>query len=149
MWDYKGINRRKTLYKEGEDKYLKDLDCVNIVKSIRELKALTRVILSQQQRQILAFERESVLPSSKYLEELDANQIQNKVPFEYENLIKQQKYNNELGKFIYEYSRAPLSQFDYKIMDELEDDRKIINYPNEIYQTRFGTQISDANLGNH
>ena len=71
------LSENKAMYKEGEDRYLKDLDCVNIVKSIRELKALTRVILDQQQRHILSFERESVLPSNKYWEELDANLIQN------------------------------------------------------------------------
>ena len=134
------------MYRESEHKYLKDLDWVSIVKSIRELKALTRVILSQQQRQILAFERESVLPSSKYLEELDANQIQNKVPFEYEDFDKQQKYDFELKKFIDGYTKGSLSRLDYKIMDELEDERKLDNHPNEIYQTVLGSQISDINL---
>ena len=66
------------MYSEGEDRYLKDLDCVNIVKLIRELKALTRVILSQQQRQLLAFERESVLPSNKVLETQEHEFIQKK-----------------------------------------------------------------------
>ena len=71
------------MYSEGEDRYLKDLDWVSIVKSIRELKALIRVILNQQQRQILEFERESVLPSNKLLEHQEREFIQNKVPFEY------------------------------------------------------------------
>ena len=70
------------MYSEGESRYLKDLDCVNIVKSIRELKALTRVILSHQQRQLLAFERENVLPSSKTLEKQEAEFIQNKIPLQ-------------------------------------------------------------------
>ena len=70
------------MYSEGEDRYLKDLDCVNIVKSIRELKALTRVILSQQQRQLLTFERENVLPSSTTLEKEEAEFIQNKIPLQ-------------------------------------------------------------------
>ena len=149
MWDYRGVNRRKTLYTEGENKYLKDLDCVNIVKSIRELKALTRIILNQQQRQILAFERESVLPSWKELEELNTNLIQNKVPFEYESHDNRQKYNNELEKFIDRYTQGPLSRLDYTIMDELENNRQLDNHPNEIYQTVLGTQISDINLGHH
>ena len=75
--------RNKAMYSEGEDKYLKDLDWVSIVKSIRELKALIRIILNQQQRQILEFERESVLPSNKLLEQQEREFIQNKVPFEY------------------------------------------------------------------
>ena len=72
----KEILKMRAMYSEGEDRYLKDLDCVNIVKLIRELKALTRVILSQQQRQLLAFERESVLPSNKVLETQEHEFIQ-------------------------------------------------------------------------
>ena len=48
------------MYSEGEHKYLQDLDCVNIVKSIRQLKALMRIMLTQQQQQLIAFEREKV-----------------------------------------------------------------------------------------
>ena len=114
--------RNKAMYKEGEDRYLKDLDWVNIVKSIRELKALTRVILSQQQRQILAFERESVLPSNKYLEELYANQIQNKVPFEYDSQEKHEQYSEDLQKIIEHFSNKPLADIDNNIIKELTDE---------------------------
>ena len=62
LWKYRGIQKKKIMYWEGEDAYLKDLDWVNIVKSLREFRALSRIILSHHQRQILAFESESVLP---------------------------------------------------------------------------------------
>ena len=81
------------MYSEGEDRYLKDLDWVNIVKTIRELKALSRVILSQQQLQLLAFERGSILPSSKILELKESNSLQNQVTFEYENSLKNDEYS--------------------------------------------------------
>ena len=107
------------MYQEGEEKYLKDLDCVNIVKSIRELKALTRIILNQHQREILAFEHESVIPSSKYLKEQNTNEIQNKVPFEYDNQEKHQKYSEELDKFINQYSNRQLSKIDKNIINDI------------------------------
>ena len=110
------------MYSEGEERYLKDLDWVNIVKSIRELKALTRIIMSQHQRQILAFERESVLPSSKFLEEQEANQIQNKVPFEYGDQLKHQEYYEEMEKFIDHFSSRNLSNLDHSIINELADE---------------------------
>ena len=69
------------MYSEGEDRYLKDLDWVNIVKTIRELKALSRIILNQQQVQLLAFERDSILPSSKTLKMLEENSLQNHVTY--------------------------------------------------------------------
>ena len=112
------------MYKEGEDRFLKDLDCVNIVKSIRELKALTRIILNQQQRQILAFERESVLPSSKYLQELEVNQIQNKVPFEYGSEERHQLYYEELESLVENYSNKVFSNIDHSIIEELVDETK-------------------------
>ena len=107
------------MYQEGEEKYLKDLDCVNIVKSIRELKALTRILLNQQQREILAFERESVLPSSEYLKEQNMNEIQNKVPFEYDSQEKHQKYSEELDKFIDQFSNRQLSKIDKNIINDI------------------------------
>ena len=69
------------MYSEGENRYLKDLDWVNIVKTIRELKALSRIILNQQQVQLLAFERDSILPSCKTLKMLEENSLQNHVTY--------------------------------------------------------------------
>ena len=71
------------MYSEGEDKYLKDIDCINIVRSIRELKAITRMLLNQHQRQLVAFERKNVLLSSEATDKHEADYIQNKVPFEH------------------------------------------------------------------
>ena len=82
------------MYSEGEERYLKDLDCVTIVKAIRELKAMSRVILTQQQRQLLAFERESVLPTSRELEGLEEESIHNKVPLETVNNFEITEYLN-------------------------------------------------------
>ena len=110
------------MYSEGEDRYLKDLDCVNIVKSIRELKALTRILLNQHQREILAFERESVLPSSKILEEQEAEFIQNKVPFEYDGYSKQEDFSAHLHKLINKFQARSLSNLDIKIINEITNE---------------------------
>ena len=110
------------MYYEGEKRYLKDLDWVNIVKSIRELKALTRILLNQHQRQILAFERESVLPTSKFLEEQEANQIQNKVTYEYSGEEKTKEYFEEVIKFVNNFSSKSLTKLDFSIIDELSDE---------------------------
>ena len=132
------------MYKEGEDRYLKDLDWVSIVKSIRELKALTRIILNQQQRQILAFERESVLPSSKYLDELNANQIQNKVPFEYGSEEKHQQYSEELEKIIEYFSNRQLSDIDNNIINELADEiTKKVQETSVATISIIGSSVSD------
>ena len=88
------------MYIEGEEKYLKELDWVSIVKSIRELKALIRIILNNHQRQILAFERESIIPRDKLAEELESFHLHSKVPFDSANNAKQKKYYDEVSKII-------------------------------------------------
>ena len=64
------------MFSKGEHKYLQDLDCVNIVKSIRELKALMRIMLTQQQQQLISFEREKV-----YCQAIHLNKNQFKIRF--------------------------------------------------------------------
>ena len=107
------------MYSEGEDRYLQDLDCVNIVKAIRELKALSRVMLSQQQRQLLAFERESVLPSSNLVKQLEAEFVQNKVPFEYAESKNKTEYLEKVDKYLDEFKGQALTNMDIKIIDEI------------------------------
>ena len=134
------------MYSEGEERYLKDLDCVNIVKSIRELKALTRIIMDQHQRQILAFERESVLPSSKFLEEQEINQIQNKVPFEYSDQLKHQEYYEEMEKFIGNFTNKNLSNLDCSIINELADETtKSSSEVNCTNYSILGSMVTDPN----
>ena len=107
------------MYSEGEDRYLQDLDCVNIVKAIRELKALSRVMLSQQQRQLLAFERESVLPSSNLVKQLEVEFVQNKIPFEYAESKDKTEYLEKVDKYLDEFKGQALTNMDIKIIDEI------------------------------
>ena len=107
------------MYSEGEDRYLQDLDCVNIVKAIRELKALSRVMLNQQQRQLLAFERESVLPSSNLVKQLESEFVQNKVPFEYEESKSKTEYLDKVDKYLDEFKDQTLTNMDIKIINEI------------------------------
>ena len=116
------------MYSEGEERYLKDLDCVTIVKAIRELKAMSRVILTQQQRQLLAFERESMLPTNKKLEELEAESIHNKVPFETMNNLERSEYLVHIDKFIHELECTELTNTDANIINEISMDAANISY---------------------
>ena len=137
------------MYSEGEDKYLKDLDCVNIVKSIRELKALTRVILSQQQREILTFEHESLLPSNKAFEQQEANFICNKVPFEYAGYLKHEEYYNRVERFAKSFEGKLLSDLDIQIFQEIIDNSSIpklgTSEPCEVAKPKAKIKIIDFN----
>ena len=114
------------IYSEGEDRYLKDLDWVNIVKTLRELKTLSRIVLNQHQIQLLAFERDSVLPSRKENELRESISLQRQVTFEYDKPIKHDEYSLKVKKFIDELEMNPLTELDSKLFNEvtLEDDDK-------------------------
>ena len=102
----------KIMYSEGEIRYLQDLDWVNIVKAIRELKAMSRVILTQQQLQLLSFEREGILPVNKEFKTEEPDSIYNKVPFEYANNTKITDYFANVNKFIDGFGNSELTEDD-------------------------------------
>ena len=135
------------MYSEGEERYLKDLDWVSIVKSLRELKALTRIMLNQQQRQILEFERESVIPSNKLLQHDEAELIQNKVPFEYSGESKQDDYKDTINKLVEEYSQKSFTNIDIRIINEIasEGERSNLLLSKPSINTKRDTQ-QDARI---
>ena len=114
------------MYSEGEHLYHKDLDWVNIVKSIRELRALTKIILNKQQIQLLAFEKDSILPSITTLEKKNERSLQNQLLLEGENSLKCEEYSEKVENFIGELRSEELSQLDLKIINEIIIEDKVI-----------------------
>ena len=106
------------MYTQGEYKYLHDLDCVNIVKSIRELKALARVMFSQYQCQLLAFERESVLSSSRHTDQSTKELTHGSVPFEHASSKEQTEYSEKVDRLVGSFADRELSVLDISIIDE-------------------------------
>ena len=51
-------------YEVGENKLQEELDWVTIIKSIRQLKILTQILLSKQQKFLIKFQRNNVIDSS-------------------------------------------------------------------------------------
>ena len=56
---------RDHLYFEiGQEKLLEELDCVSIIKAVRQLKILTLVLLNKRQKFMMKFQRNNVIDSS-------------------------------------------------------------------------------------
>ena len=55
--------RSHMLYGEGEEKLQEELDCITFLKSIRQLKLLTQVLLTRKQKLMLRFQKANVLDS--------------------------------------------------------------------------------------
>ena len=83
---------------------------------------MSRIILSEYQRQILAFEYDSVLPSCKITNKYEAYSIQNKVPFEYATQATKEDYYKEIKRFFEEFSQENLCDLDFKAISEIRND---------------------------
>ncbi|CAI2385568.1 unnamed protein product [Moneuplotes crassus] len=56
---------REHLYFEiGQEKLLDELDCITIIKAVRQLKLLTAVLLNKRQKFLMKFQRNNVIDSS-------------------------------------------------------------------------------------
>ena len=56
--------REHLYYKVGEEKLLEELDCVTMIKAIRQLRILTQVLLTKKQKFLIKFQRNNVIDSS-------------------------------------------------------------------------------------
>ena len=112
------------MYSQGQDRYLADLDCVNIVKSIRELKTLTKIIFTQHQKQLLEFEHANILPTNMKAETKENQDLKNYVPFENSSKEVKHEYFSKVDKFIDNFANEEHTNIDLKIINELasEDD---------------------------
>ena len=108
------------MYSIGEKIYLEDLDWVNIIKSIRELKTLVKIVLDQHQSQLIFFEKESILPQIFEFKKECLETIQDKVPFEnVKNIKTKQDYFKEIDRFAASYLNRPFSDIDFNIINKI------------------------------
>jgi hypothetical protein len=52
------------LYKIGHEKLEKELDVINIIKHLRQLRLMTNFLLTKEQRMLLKFQRKNVIDTS-------------------------------------------------------------------------------------
>ena len=58
------IKRPHDLYRKGDKKLERELDVVNLVRSIRKLRLMARVLLTPSERMLLKFQRKNVIEST-------------------------------------------------------------------------------------
>lgn len=52
------------LYRKGERKLMEELDVISLLRSMRQIKLLTQVMLNQKQQLLLRFQRRNIIESS-------------------------------------------------------------------------------------
>ncbi|CDW71370.1 UNKNOWN [Stylonychia lemnae] len=65
--------KNQFIFKKGQDKFLDELDVISILKSMRQVKLLTQVLLNQRQNMILKFQRKNLIETSSSSEDSDNN----------------------------------------------------------------------------
>ena len=58
------LERRQVLYHKGEEKLERELDVVNLLRSIRQLRLMAQVLLGPQERMLLKFQRKNVIETT-------------------------------------------------------------------------------------
>ncbi len=63
--------RKQLLYKKGNNKLERELDIVNLVRSIRQLRLMASVLLGPTERMLLKFQRKNVIESTSSSSDTD------------------------------------------------------------------------------
>jgi hypothetical protein len=61
------------LFAKAEDKFMKELDAIRIVKTLRKFKMLAQAMLSQKHRIVLKFQRQNLIETSSSSSDSDDN----------------------------------------------------------------------------
>lgn len=127
FWKTQTQALKRKQYVDGEKKYNEELDWVSIIKSIRELKLLTKVVLNHCQRQTLAFDKANLIPVPKALEESEETMLMNYIPKEEPSYRASEEFYLKLNSFIHEYSSKELNDVDYNIIEQLSKEDLAVN----------------------
>ena len=60
--------RKLEIYKKGEEKIIKELDCVNIMTKLRQLEIITSLFLNSKQKFLLNFQKKNLISEKSNLE---------------------------------------------------------------------------------
>lgn len=109
--------RKQSLFEKGIELLPKDLDAINLIKSLKTLKVLTKVVLTKQQRFLLKFQKKAVLDSESSGTDSDDNDY---------DVIRLSKYKKPVAK---DYCYNSIKQAVDEVADDsLQDvDKRLLN----------------------
>ena len=110
--------KRAKQHQNAEERFHEELDCVQIIKSIRELKVLTKIILSQHQRQLLSFHKNNVISYRNFEKEEEA-QLEHWMPFEDTAKLKSFIYKVKVADIMKGWKDSQITEIDKKLMGEI------------------------------
>lgn len=105
--------RQILFYQKGEDQINRELDVLNILKSIRKIKYLMKILLDKDQRRLLKLKTTKFISSD--IEEYDPNDFK-----------KHMKKNNLVNLYVDNLRRKKLKRSDIKLL-EITGFKKVID----------------------
>lgn len=107
---------RQHLYFEiGEEKLLEELDCVTIIKAVRQLKLITAVLLNKRQKFLMKFQRNNVIDSSSSGTS-DEGQMNIIDLMESKNQKHVEIVNKKIKKIISSYGDKDIQEIDKRVI---------------------------------
>ncbi|CDW79542.1 UNKNOWN [Stylonychia lemnae] len=114
---YKQKFKKHFIFKKGQDKLLEELDIVSILKSMRQVKLLTQVLLNQRQNMILKFQRKNLIETSSSSEDSDNNKnYYTSKLMESKNPMIRLVIFGKLKKMVQSYKNQKLKELDKRLL---------------------------------
>ncbi|CAI2387341.1 unnamed protein product [Moneuplotes crassus] len=107
--------RDQLYYNIGEEKLLEELDCVTIIKAVRQLKLLTAVLLTKKQKFLMKFQRNNVIDSSSSGTS-DEGRVNIVDLMESKNEKHAEIVNKKINKVINSFTNQDMNEIDSRII---------------------------------
>ena len=114
--------KRARKHNNAEKKLHEELDWIEIIKSIRELKVLTKLILSQHQRQLLAFQKNNVI-TNQPPEKKEEEYLEHWMPFENTAKFRNFIYRTRVNNVIEHMDKSSITAIDKKLIEEITGEK--------------------------
>ncbi|CAI2383865.1 unnamed protein product [Moneuplotes crassus] len=103
--------RKQVYFKNGSMKLKEELDCISVIKSIRQLKVISRILLSRQHNFFMRFNQKNVINSSS-----DSSDEEFQLGAKQTLVEGTEKMNNKIEKLVELYRRKEMNEIEKKIL---------------------------------
>ena len=92
--------KKHVIFEKGTDKLMNELDCITLLKSIRQLKLFTQVFLTKNQKLMMKFQRKNVIDSDTSSSDSDNNNQDTLKLLDSKNIILKQCMKKKINNAI-------------------------------------------------
>lgn len=122
------------MFKAGDEKLGRELDVVNIIRSIRQLRLMTNVLLGPSEKMLLKFQRKNIIETTSSSSDSDHHSYDTvKLLNSKKDLMKLQQIV-KIKRILNKYKNRPLEDIDRNLIKGI-----FVRRPNKLYTEDKGT----------